>query len=60
MGLFQRLPEPARSEALANAPDPSPHTGLFRVPRVSEVGAYRVQGSGEAPPAAAQPPANAQ
>ena len=24
----------ANEEALANAPDPSPHTGLFRVPRV--------------------------
>jgi aspartyl-tRNA(Asn)/glutamyl-tRNA(Gln) amidotransferase subunit C len=24
----------SNEEALANAPDPSPHTGLFRVPRV--------------------------
>jgi aspartyl-tRNA(Asn)/glutamyl-tRNA(Gln) amidotransferase subunit C len=24
----------SNAEALANAPDPSPHTGLFRVPRV--------------------------
>ena len=33
-----RLDEPrpglANKDALANAPDPSPHTGLFRVPRV--------------------------
>ena len=27
-------PSLPNAEALANAPDPSPHTGLFRVPRV--------------------------
>ena len=28
------VPSLSNAEALANAPDPSPHTGLFRVPRV--------------------------
>ena len=28
------VPSLPNAEALANAPDPSPHTGLFRVPRV--------------------------
>jgi aspartyl-tRNA(Asn)/glutamyl-tRNA(Gln) amidotransferase subunit C len=27
-------PSLSNADALANAPDPSPHTGLFRVPRV--------------------------
>jgi aspartyl-tRNA(Asn)/glutamyl-tRNA(Gln) amidotransferase subunit C len=30
----QRSPSLTNTEALANAPDASPHTGLFRVPRV--------------------------
>jgi aspartyl-tRNA(Asn)/glutamyl-tRNA(Gln) amidotransferase subunit C len=29
-----RRPGLSNADALANAPDPSPHTGLFRVPRV--------------------------
>jgi aspartyl-tRNA(Asn)/glutamyl-tRNA(Gln) amidotransferase subunit C len=30
----QARPGLTNADALANAPDPSPHTGLFRVPRV--------------------------